>query len=488
MSPSRQGYSAVLGTAAQITTFTCISLRAYIGRQLPTGLEARDYALAAAGLLNFRGALVSCFAGLLFLLVGVSFVRAGCRTAGFHSIRGTTYYNIWKLVYERVEKSSTGEVLRFLVHNCGFLALAVAKVERPGAAAAMGMEPSETKADFTVSRHFIAPCPDPGPDPRPNWALVAQGAPDPLRQMLAANPYLSPKEDMAVSDRGAAASRPSRPDVARNLPAPSMLGPASPAPATNPYLPTEDMAVTSTNTVSGSAAPGTAAQVAASGDPAQAPPCATQLSDVGIAIRPQTPLREAALSASTSSVAHPAPPSAAPSLPSDVSVAIRSQSSTEEVVLSACIVPARCHPFEPDAAPRVSAGVRPSTPGSDGGDYGDGSAHDVKIKCGSSDDDREELDSLLEPEEACEPAGGKSNLNPLAAAHSLRRELGAERDTLLARASALAMSISALRVAGANTLQAQNLREKLEAERDDLLAQASALEVAIAGMERIGWA
>ena len=593
----------MLGTAAQITTFACISLRAYIGRQLPTGLEVRDYALAAAGLLNFRGALVSCFAGLLFLLVSVSFVRARCRTAGFHSIRGTTYYNIWKLVYERIEKSSTGEVLRFLVRNCGFLALAVAKVPHPGAGTA-GKEqarPLETQANFPVS-----PCPDPVHDTRPSWAAVAQGASEPLRapQTLAAKAYLSPREISLVrfvSDHCAAASRSSRPNVAPDPTEPSTLGPASPALANNPYLPSESITATSSSTVGGSAAAtgaeattaasggqtpalpcatllsdvgieirpqpqplleeafpvssssvanpgqprekmatiyripaasrssrpyvapdptepstlgpaspalvnnpylpsegltttlsstvvcsaatsGTEATEASSGGQTPAPPCATLLSDVGIAIQPQPLLLEAAFSASNSSVANPAPSSAALSLPSDVSVAIRPQ----EEDFSAVIVPARCHPFEPDAALQCSRGVRPSTPGSDNGNHGDETVINANIQCSSLAHARNEFGALLEPGTACEPAGGASDPFRLAAAQSLRRELGAERDALLARASVLAMSISALQVACANTKQGQNLSKKLEAERDDLRAQVSALEVAIAGIAQIG--
>ena len=475
----------MLGTAAQITTFACISLRAYIGRQLPTGLEVRDYALAAAGLLNFRGALVSCFAGLLFLLVSVSFVRARCRTAGFHSIRGTTYYNIWKLVYERIEKSSTGEVLRFLVRNCGFLALAVAKVPHPGAGTA-GKEqarPLETQANFPVS-----PCPDPVHDTRPSWAAVAQGASEPLRapQTLAAKAYLSPREISLVrfvSDHCAAASRSSRPNVAPDPTEPSTLGPASPALVNNPYLPSEGLTTTLSSTVVCSAATsGTEATEASSGGQTPAPPCATLLSDVGIAIQPQPLLLEAAFSASNSSVANPAPPSAALSLPSDVSVAIRPQ----EVDFSAVIVPARCHPFEPDAALQCSRGVRPSTPGSDNGNHGDETVINANIQCSSLAHARNEFGALLEPGTACEPAGGASDPFRLAAAQSLRRELGAERDALLARASVLAMSISALQVACANTKQGQNLSKKLEAERDDLRAQVSALEVAIAGIAQIG--
>ena len=79
----------MLGTAAQIATLSCLSLRTAVGRRLLGPQEARDLALAAAGLLNIRGALVSCFAGLLFVCVVLSFVRSGGRCSHFHSRRGT---------------------------------------------------------------------------------------------------------------------------------------------------------------------------------------------------------------------------------------------------------------------------------------------------------------------------------------------------------------------------------------------------------------
>ncbi len=69
-----QGYSAVLGTAAQLATFTCLILRLFIGLKPLSRAETQDLALAGVGLLNVKGAIISCFAGLLFVNVVVSFV------------------------------------------------------------------------------------------------------------------------------------------------------------------------------------------------------------------------------------------------------------------------------------------------------------------------------------------------------------------------------------------------------------------------------
>ena len=147
-----QGYSSVLGTAAQITTFACMSLRAYIGRRPPSGLELRDYALAAAGLLNFRGALVSCFAALLFICVMFSFAWARFRVAELHSPRGTLSYSVWKLIYERIETSSTSDLLKFLAKNCGCIAPAVPKSHGVGYLSVRQAQTSQFNArtDFTA--------------------------------------------------------------------------------------------------------------------------------------------------------------------------------------------------------------------------------------------------------------------------------------------------------------------------------------------------
>ena len=69
-----QGYSTVLGTAAQLATLVCLSLRLYIGRALLARAEVQDLATAAAGLLNVKGVIISCFAGLLFVEVVIFFI------------------------------------------------------------------------------------------------------------------------------------------------------------------------------------------------------------------------------------------------------------------------------------------------------------------------------------------------------------------------------------------------------------------------------
>jgi hypothetical protein len=76
-----QGYSAVLGTAAQLATFACLALRLYVGRAPLTRAETQDLALAAVGLLNVKGAVISCFAGLLFVNVVISFAWSRCGPA-----------------------------------------------------------------------------------------------------------------------------------------------------------------------------------------------------------------------------------------------------------------------------------------------------------------------------------------------------------------------------------------------------------------------
>jgi hypothetical protein len=113
-----QGYSSVLGTAAQLATFACLSLRLYVGRETLSSAETQDLALAAVGLLNIKGASISCFAGLLFVDVVTSFLSSRCQCAKFHSMRGTLGYNMWKLIYERIETSSTNDLLKLLAKYC----------------------------------------------------------------------------------------------------------------------------------------------------------------------------------------------------------------------------------------------------------------------------------------------------------------------------------------------------------------------------------
>ena len=82
-----QGYSAVLGTAAQLATFACLSLRLVIGRSPLSRAETQDLVLAGVGLLNVKGAIISCFAGLLFVSVVVSFLYNKCvRAQGWSEV------------------------------------------------------------------------------------------------------------------------------------------------------------------------------------------------------------------------------------------------------------------------------------------------------------------------------------------------------------------------------------------------------------------
>ncbi len=114
-----QGYSSVLGTAAQLATFACLSLRLYVGRETLSRAETQDLALAAVSLLNVKGSSISCFAGLLFVDVVTSFLWSRCKCAKFHSTRGTLGYNMWKLIYEQIETSSTNDLLKVLAKYCG---------------------------------------------------------------------------------------------------------------------------------------------------------------------------------------------------------------------------------------------------------------------------------------------------------------------------------------------------------------------------------
>ena len=41
-----------------------------------------------------------------------------CKVSRFHSKRGTLGYNMWKLIYEQIETSSTNDLLKLLYRYC----------------------------------------------------------------------------------------------------------------------------------------------------------------------------------------------------------------------------------------------------------------------------------------------------------------------------------------------------------------------------------
>jgi hypothetical protein len=59
-------------------------------------------------------ALISCFAMLMFVLVGISFLYYKCDTKKFVSWNGTTTYNIWALIYETIETSTIDSIIKCL--------------------------------------------------------------------------------------------------------------------------------------------------------------------------------------------------------------------------------------------------------------------------------------------------------------------------------------------------------------------------------------
>ncbi len=107
------GTSCVIGTAYQIAAVACLSQKALalpVGRLLG-GKDAADLILAAIGLLNIKLAMIACFTALMFLSLVLSFVWNKCNTTKFTSARGTLTFNIWVLIYEKIETSTVASVL-----------------------------------------------------------------------------------------------------------------------------------------------------------------------------------------------------------------------------------------------------------------------------------------------------------------------------------------------------------------------------------------
>ena len=82
-----------------------------------------DLVLAAVGLLNLKGALISCFAGMLFVItITMMTIFICCRSKvklneTFTSFKGSFEFDIWRVLYEKIESSSINEVLRFVLKS-----------------------------------------------------------------------------------------------------------------------------------------------------------------------------------------------------------------------------------------------------------------------------------------------------------------------------------------------------------------------------------
>jgi hypothetical protein len=105
----------VLGTASQIKTGFCLSVKAVsLKGGVLSAKDASSLVLAAFSLLNVKMALISCFSTLMLLLVVVSLMIYKCDTKKFVSRKGTTNFNIWALIYETIETSTMNSLIKFV--------------------------------------------------------------------------------------------------------------------------------------------------------------------------------------------------------------------------------------------------------------------------------------------------------------------------------------------------------------------------------------
>ena len=85
--------------------------------------ESSDLIVAAVGLLNLKGALVACFAGMLFCIILSLIFFICCCGKDQHNhldkiltcVRGSYEYETWRAIYERIESSTLNDVLRLIL-------------------------------------------------------------------------------------------------------------------------------------------------------------------------------------------------------------------------------------------------------------------------------------------------------------------------------------------------------------------------------------
>jgi hypothetical protein len=105
----------VLGTAAQLVTVACLSQKALsLNGGVLNAKESSDLILAAIGLLNIKMAMIACFAMLMFVIFMISFIRNKCDSKKFVSLKGSTTFNIWALIYETIETSTIDTVFKLV--------------------------------------------------------------------------------------------------------------------------------------------------------------------------------------------------------------------------------------------------------------------------------------------------------------------------------------------------------------------------------------